>query len=152
MGEDPYKAGMVKEVGHWERVNVVGKLVLILDTVFEKRGLDLIYPYTRALPKNEIHELLVTDEKGASPGKKVNRTAGFAFFEIERGGIIVVGDKVLIENEYLGEVAGFDESHMPNHLNILIKAQKRVTGADLRLHPENEVSFHRGNKVKVTQY
>lgn len=143
MGKDPYKAGLIKKVSRWEKIDIVGKLVLILDTEIDKRGLNLIAPYTRALLKNEIHELLLTDEKEAFPGKEVNRIAGIGFAEIKQGGIAVVGDKVLIEDKYLGEVAGFDETHMPNHQNIVIKSSKRANGVKLGFHP--------GNKVVITR-
>ncbi len=138
MAKDPYQAGLIK--GHnWEKTDIVGELLLILDTEMDERGLNLIAPRTRALQRHEIHELLLTDEEEASPGKVVNRVAGIGFAEIEQGGVVVVGDRVLIEDTSMGEVAGFDETHMPNHLNIVIKAQKRVNGVKLGLHPRNKV-------------
>jgi len=136
--KDPYQAGFIT-VHKWEKVDVTGEMLLILDTEMDERGLNLIAPRTRALRRYEIHELLLTDEEEASPGKVVNRVAGIGFAEIEKGGVVVVGDRVLIEGAQIGEVAGFDETHMPNHLNIVIRAQKRVNGVRLGLHPRNKV-------------
>jgi hypothetical protein len=136
--KDPYQAGLVK-VHKWEKVDITGEMLLILDTEIDERGLNLMAPRTRALRRYEIHELLLTDEEEASPGRVVNRVAGIGFAEIKQGGVVVVGDRVLIENTSIGEVAGFDETHMPNHLNIVIKAQKRVNGLKLGLRPRNKV-------------
>lgn len=138
MVKDPYQAGLVK-AHKWEKVDITGEMLLILDTEMDERGLNLMAPRTRALRRYEIHELLLTDEEEASPGRVVNRVAGIGFAEIEQGGVVVVGDRVLIEDTSIGEVAGFDETHMPNHLNIVIKAQKRVHGVKLGLRPRNKV-------------
>jgi len=141
MGKDPYKEGLIKKVSKWEKMDVVGKLVLVLDTEMDERGLNLIAPYTRAIPKGEICELLITDEEGAFPGKLVNRVAGIGFLEVKQGGIVVVGDKVFIDRKCLGEVAGFDETHMPNHLNIVVKSSQRAHGVKLGFRPKNKVIF-----------
>lgn len=42
-----------------------------------------------------------------------------------------MGDKVSLEGKVIGEVAGFDEIHMPNHRNIIIKSERRATGVSL---------------------
>jgi len=56
---------------------VRGSVIALLDVVFQDRGLQLIETKSRALKKDEIHELMVTDD---------------------------------------------DETHMPNHMNIVVKA------------------------------
>ena len=48
------------------------------------------------------------------------------FFEVKIGGIVVVGDKVSVGDRVIGEVAGFDVTHMPNHMNIVVKAKERT--------------------------
>ncbi len=140
MAVDPYKAGLIKTgMDLWEKSDIPGKLVLAFDIDYEKRELKLIPQPTRALLKYEIHELLVTDENEAGPGKVVNRISGIGFFEITQGGIILVGDKLLIKDKYIGEVVGFDETHMPNHLNIVMRSEKKNHGIGLGLHPGDEV-------------
>ena len=33
----------------------------------------------------------------------------------------MVGDKVSVDGRHLGALAGFDETHMPNHMNIVVR-------------------------------
>lgn len=106
-----------------DRRPIEGLVVAMLDVTFEKRGLKLIDAKSRALAKYEIHELMITDEVEAEPGRVVNRVSALAFFEIERGGLAVVGDKMILGEETLGHLAGFDLTHMPNHMNILVKSE-----------------------------
>ncbi len=141
---EPYKAGMAKTAHQWERVDITAELIVIMDTQSDERGLKLIAPFTRAVLKHQIHELLMTDEREASPGKEVNRVAGVGFIEFTRGGLIVAGDKVWIGDRCLGEVAGFDETHMPNHQNIVIKAEQRSPGVKLGLQLGSKVLISRG--------
>ena len=49
--------------------------VVILSFIIENRGLNLITPHSRAVKKNEVHELITTAEKGAAFGEVVNRVA-----------------------------------------------------------------------------
>ena len=54
----------------------------------DNRGLKLIQPQSKGIIKNEIHELIVTDERDAGPGTIVNSVAYVAFIEIQIGGVI----------------------------------------------------------------
>jgi len=47
------------------------------------------------------------------------------------GGIVAVGDKVQIERKFVGEIAGFDQTHLPNHQNIVMKAKEIRSGVEL---------------------
>lgn len=133
MNVDPYKAGMFKANPYAKKRPCSGELVVILEGRIEGRKLQLMNPISRALLSKEIHELIVTDEVGAGPGKEVNRIAYWGFFEVEKGSVIVVGDTVQIGAKVLGTIAGFDETHMPNHINIIVKAPERKTGVELGL-------------------
>jgi hypothetical protein len=64
-----------------------------------------------------------------------------AFFEVKEGGIIRSGDDVLLSGRKIGEVAGFDETHLPNHYNIVIKAKELITGVSLGLKLSETVAF-----------
>jgi len=128
---DPYETGLLKGVPCNKKTNILSILVAIMDTEVEGRGLKLISSYTRVLLVNEIHELIITDEKEAGPGKEVNSISYLGFMEVKKGGVVAVGDKVSLEGKVIGEVAGFDETHMPNHQNIIIRSEKRVTGVGL---------------------
>ena len=70
---------------------------------------------------NEIHELIFTDESSAAPGGVVDSCSAVAFFEIKSGGLIVEGDEVFLGEEFLGKLVGFDLTHMPNHMNLVVK-------------------------------
>ena len=138
---DPYKIDLIKRVPFAKKNRVFSKLVAIMDMELKKRGLQLIPSYTRVLLKNEIHELIITDEKNAGPHKKVNNISYLGFVRIEEGGIVAIGDKVSLEGKIIGEVAGFDETHMPNHWNIIIKSSKKATGIELNAPIEGEIIF-----------
>lgn len=128
---DPYKAGLAKGRPDCRKRNVIAELVVVLGTKRENRDLQLIAPCTRALVVNEIHELIITDEQGARPANKVDSIAYLGFAEIKQGGVIMVGDKVKVGNRIIGTIAGFDETHMPNHQNIVIRANTRKNGFEL---------------------
>ncbi|ABZ85273.1 hypothetical protein HM1_2744 [Heliomicrobium modesticaldum Ice1] len=128
---DPYAKGMLRVHPYAKKKDVVGELVAILEGKLENRGLQLIKPISRALAEDEIHEIIVTDETDAGPGKQVNRIAYLAFFEVKGGGVIVAGDPVFLKGKLLGHIAGFDETHMPNHINIVIKSEERQSGVSI---------------------
>ncbi|MBD3207062.1 hypothetical protein GF319_12070 [Candidatus Bathyarchaeota archaeon] len=119
----PYDFRKIKPSVYGCRRPVTGEVVALLHVYFEKRGLELIETKSRALCRNEIHELMITDEKNVLPGGGANRVRAIAFFEVKSPGLIVVGDHVSVNHEKLGSVAGYDQTHMPNHMNILIKSE-----------------------------
>lgn len=138
---DPYTSGMIKKSPYAQKKTIKGKLVAILDAIIEKRRLNLITPHSRAVKKGEIHELIATEEKEAGPGKIVNNVAYVCFFEVEEGGVIVRGDEVYINEKFIGKIAGFDDTHMPNHQNIILYAPKKETGVGLEITLEEEILF-----------
>ncbi|RLI08060.1 hypothetical protein DRO42_07030 [Candidatus Bathyarchaeota archaeon] len=123
MSETPYDPRLITPKVYGDRRPVAGEVVALLHVTFERRGLKLIEARSRALLLNEIHELMITDEEDAAPGGGADRVSAIAFFEIKRGGIVVVGDEVSIGGKVLGTLAGFDLTHMPNHMNILVKTE-----------------------------
>ncbi len=135
---DPYARNMFGSFNpYYAKQPVIGRLVVVLDGVYENRGLELIKPPSRALRQTEIHELIVTDES-TLPGSKVNNIAYVGFFEIIQGGVIVVDDKVKIGGKDVGKIAGYDETHMPNHLNIVMTGRK-TPGKEFDLSVADEV-------------
>jgi hypothetical protein len=131
--DDPYRA----------KRPVEGRLVCVLDARSERRGMQLTAHPSRAVPAGEIHEVALTDEASAAPGARVDRVAYLGFAEIVRGGVILVGDRVTVGEQEVGRVVGFDETHFPNHLNILLYAPRRDTGGGLGLQLEAPVVFAR---------
>lgn len=148
MPKDPYAKGF-KFNPYLKKRDITGELVVVLQGTLDSRGLELIIPNSRALLQGEIHELILTDEMDAGPGKNVNRIGYIGFFEVSRGGVMVVGDEFYIEDRLLGIVAGFDETHLPNHLNLVIKAPQRNTGSELALEPGMQVTVRHKPKEEA---
>jgi len=120
---------------------VEGEIVTVLASGHPQRGLKLISSYSRAVPQYSIHELIATDEIDHLPGGVVNRIAYLGFWEITRGGCIIVGEELSIDGVPIGTLIGFDETHEPNHINIVIKVNTLLTGNELRLYPGAKVAF-----------
>ncbi len=127
---DPYKAGLFNKDPYHAKRDCVGELVVVLDGMIDDRGLQLMVPKSRAVCRNEIHELILTDESGG-PGGSVKRIAYLGFFEVTQGTVIIAGDELLLDNQVVATISGFDETHMPNHLNIVAKVAERKTGPEL---------------------
>jgi hypothetical protein len=138
---DPYAAGKFTANPYAKKVDIYGPLVVILDGKMEDRGLQLITPISRCLRKHDIHELIFTDEQQARPGAKVNRIAYLGFFAVSQGGVLVSGDIVYLNDKPIGILAGFDETHMPNHLNIVIKSDQLHSGAEMDVQLGLDVKF-----------
>ena len=140
---DPYAAGKVTTSLYAQKRDVKGPMVVVLDGKLDDRGLSLIGPMSRCLCRGQVHELILTDEESAKPGATVQRIAYLGFFGVDQEGVVVVGDEMLLDGEKVGVLAGFDETHMPNHLNIVIQSTIRKTGSELDCRLEKIVTFHR---------
>lgn len=137
---DPYKAGFFSQNPYALKTVIDGKLVVILRGKLEQRGLELIPMISRAVLKNDVHELIITDEQ-AGPGSKVDKIAYLGFVEISHGGVMVAGDEVCCDGRVIGRIAGFDETHLPNHLNIVIASDHRADGLEMGLKLEGAITF-----------
>ena len=137
---DPYKAGKFKENPYYDKTDVEGNLVVILSGIMDNRGLELITPISRCVCRHDIHELIFTNES-AKPGDTVNKIAYLGFVEIERGGVIIAGDTVELDGELIGTLAGFDETHMPNHQNIVINSTSLLDGKELQAKLGGKIKF-----------
>jgi len=140
MGATGYDPKLITPQVYGDRRPVTGEVVALLHVTFDKRGLKLIDARSRAMLQNEIHELMVTDEMDAAPGGGADRVSAIAFFEVKSGGIAVVGDEVTVAGDSLGELAGFDLTHMPNHMNVVVK---RKTLETPRIRVGDGVAFRR---------
>jgi hypothetical protein len=118
----PYDFRRITPGVYGDRRPVEGEVVALLHICFEDRGLRLMETKSRAVRQQEIHELMITDED-AAPGGGADRVRALAFFEVDKSGLIVVGDKVSVGGKHLGTLAGFDQTHMPNHMNIVVKTE-----------------------------
>jgi hypothetical protein len=122
MSKSPYDTKKITPSLYGDRSPVEGKIVAILHVNFKDRGLKLIDTKSRAVLKHEIHEIMITDETSAAPGGGADSVAAVAFFEITKGGLIVTGDAVTAAGHKIGNLVGFDENHMPNHLGVILYA------------------------------
>lgn len=61
---DPYQAGLFGANPYDLKREIKGRLVVRLKGELANRGLNLVTPISRAVQKNEIHELILTDEAG----------------------------------------------------------------------------------------
>jgi hypothetical protein len=120
---------------------IYGEVVTVLDLELDTRGLRLIPTYSRVLVAHSIHELVVTDEIGKKPGDTVDRVAFLAFFEVLRSGCIIVGETLKAGENAIGTILGFDETHQPNHMNIVIGVHQRRTGKQLRFELGTPISL-----------
>ena len=139
--QDPYEAGLIVAASRILRLPLEAHFVGVLDSRRESRGLSLIHPRTRCVRRYEIHELILTDERDAGPGATINRCHYLGFVEFQAGGILVEGDALVIDGQTVGTLAGFDESHFPNHYNVVIKGPRLVTGIELGRKPGHPVFF-----------
>ncbi len=135
---DPYKKGMFKTNPYAKKKPLKGNLVVVLDGKYDERGLQLIPQPSRCLVADEVHEIILTDED-KKPGDTVNKIAYIGFFTVKESTVIIVGDEVKINGQVIGKIAGFDETHMPNHYNIVIYGNDRISGNERSLNLNDEV-------------
>ncbi len=130
MSVDPYRSGMLKKSPYALKKDVEGIVVAVLDFATDKRGLHLITQPSRAVISGHVHELIITDDSEAGPDSHIDRVAYLAFIAICESGMLLQHDVVYLNDEKIGMLAGFDETHMPNHQNIVIKGESRSTGKE----------------------
>jgi hypothetical protein len=136
---DPYERQLVNRTFYHSKTPIRGRVVAVLQGHLENRSLQLIKPISRTFPAGTIIELIATDEPNAAPGATVERIAYIAFVELLDGGVVLSGDPVVINGREIGRVAGYDETHMPNHQNTVITVEQRASGAELGLSLDDPV-------------
>jgi hypothetical protein len=45
--------------------------------------------------------------------------------------VVCAGDVVTVDGKVIGTIAGYDYTHMPNHMNIVISAPSLQSGEEL---------------------
>ncbi len=141
---DPYIAGMISKDPFFKKQAVEGTIVAVLSIQHEKRGMALMPQASRAVLKNEIHELMITDES-AAPCDTVDRIFCLCFFEVTSPGVIVEGDTLSIADRPVGKVIGFNDDHMPNHLNIVLQSKDPKTGEAMGLDLRETLRIEKKN-------
>jgi hypothetical protein len=136
---DPYKQKLTTKSFFHSKVDIQGKVVVVLDGRLDNRSLNLIVPISRAFRKHDVIELIGTDEVNAKPGENVNTIAYIGFIEILNSGVILNGDEVIINGKKIGVIAGYDDTHLPNHQNVIVKMDNRTSGKELNIEINDEV-------------
>jgi hypothetical protein len=99
-----------------DRRPVKGEVVTVIDVNFDSSGIDLVDAWSRAIPRGEVHEIMIWN-----PLEEGDDAAAVAFIEVTQSGNIVNGDEVRLDGEAIGNLAGFDYNHMPNHMNLVVE-------------------------------
>lgn len=136
---DPYSQGKAGHFFYHDKVDIYTSVAVVLDGMLDDRGLDLIKPISRAFPKHSIIELIGTDEESAVPGGSVQRICYLGFLVLKNSGVLLTGDAVIWNSQTIGYIAGYDDTHMPNHQNTIVKMEKRMSGKNLGLKINDEI-------------
>jgi hypothetical protein len=136
---DPYARKLTNKNFFHAKTDITGRVVCVLDGKLENRGLNLIQPISRAFPQGSIIELIGTTEPGASPGALVETIAYIAFVELQAGCVLLVGDELSWSGHVVGTIAGYDDTHMPNHQNTIVLTKERRSGKDLGMCVGDEI-------------
>lgn len=104
-------------------------------------------PWTsRCVRAGDVHELVTTVDRPLRPGDRVDSVGFIGFAAFAQPGVVQRGDEVWIGERRVGLVAGFDESHAPNHLNVLIQADRLYSAGELDAVVGGEVRFLEGRR------
>jgi len=141
VAKDPYKDNLGPRAVFARKVVVGARLVVVLDGGMPMRGLELIVQGTRGVETGQIHELIGTIEDGTGPGSVVNRINYLGFIEIGNGGLLCEGDELHVDGRLVGYLAGFDYTHMPNHMNIVIRVAAPHSGLERGFELGQTVQF-----------
>lgn len=121
------------------------KVVAVLRGIVPDRNMDLIPQPSRAVKAGDIHEIILTDQD-AAPGSTVGRVAYLAFVEFQCGGVLLYGDRIYREGEPIGELLGYDLSHFPNHMNVVVRGELK-SGEERDLRPGDTLIFTSSNRA-----
>jgi hypothetical protein len=110
-----------------EKRSVSGRWVAIMDHARSDRAMTLSPFRTRCLRQGEIHEVLLC-AAGTRRDEPIDYVTYLGFGEIASGGVVEVGDTLYHGQQPLGVVLGFDETHVPNHYNIVVSSPAPLSG------------------------
>lgn len=147
---EPHAGGVLdNDFPYTDKRTVEGHLVCVLGARADDRGLELTVHPSRAVLCHEIHEILMVEDPEAAPTRTVRRVAYAGCVEIARGGMILIHDRVVVAGRDIGTVVGFDETHLPNHMNIAVLASGELrNGEELELEIDDSVSFVMGDSYR----
>lgn len=145
MAKDPYRDNLGPKPVLASKIPVHARIVAVMDGHFADRGLELIVQRTRAVSAGMVHELIGSDEPGIAAGSVVNRISYLGFVEMLNAGVLSMGDELRVGEVLVGHLAGFDYTHMPNHMNIVISVPRALSGTDRQFELDQPVIFLAAN-------
>lgn len=110
------------------------------------RGMRLEPYASRCVRAGEVHELVATDHTETAAGARIDRVSFLGFAEITTAGVLDRGDEIWIGDRRIGVLLGFDGCHLPNHYNVLVRADPAPTGHELGLMPGELLMFRQGQR------
>lgn len=140
MSVDPYKSNIAAKIKFAQKRVVRAKIVVILEGTVENRGITMIPQGSRCVRKGEIFEFMTTPEK-VKPGDTVNNVSYHGFAEVSVGGVLRVGDTLCAGFQKLAKIVGFDETHFPNHQNVVLTPIPADKPFGYNFFIEEEISF-----------
>lgn len=148
---DSYRIGRAKHtrLRMPSKLPVSTRVVRLLFHVADDRGMTLSPAGSRCVPVGQIHELVTTTDRPVNAGDVVDNVGFLGFVEFKDPAMLCRGDEVWLGDLRLGTVAGFDESHFPNHYNILIRSERLWTAGAVDLRPLDEIRFVEGPQEEI---
>lgn len=89
---------------------------------------------TRCVVKGQVHELVAVNSESFD-GTKYQGAHYLGFVEYLQSGILFREQQVMVCNQLIGTIVGFDMRHAPNHMNILVSMNPVLDGHSLHLKP-----------------
>ena len=95
------------------------------------RKLKLSEYTSQCVLRGEVHEFLVATEWDNNRDAILNDISYLGFMEFKHSGVLEAGDTLMDKNgNVVGEIIGFDFTHMPNHINIILCSSSNKTGTE----------------------
>ncbi|PIN85098.1 MAG: hypothetical protein COV47_03925 [Candidatus Diapherotrites archaeon CG11_big_fil_rev_8_21_14_0_20_37_9] len=123
-----------------KKINLKAVVSAVMGHKRNDRAMEMSEWKTRCIKAGDIHELLVSTEYTGNHNETLNSFVYLGFFDFKKGGVIEIGDQVTTTSGALiAEIIGFDDTHLPNHINIVAKSKDNKTGEEFGLKPGQKV-------------
>lgn len=130
---DPYRDVGLVVPPYGAKSLLIGRMCALVNLVYPSRALQIMTEKSRVVRNWDIHELMLAPSSMV-PDLPARGLRVLGFVEFLSGGVLVAGDRLLLDGDDVGELVGFDGTHSPNHLNIVIRASTEdVEHIDVRL-------------------
>jgi hypothetical protein len=136
--DDPYRTALAGHVPDCQKARIRLVVRAVLSNRIMGRDLKLMDVATRAIERGSIAEFIAC-ERPSRPGDTVNDVAYLCFAEAKESGVLFVGDDIDF-GVVTGTLAGFNDVHSPNHLNVVIHVGELATGRTRGLRPGTPVT------------